>query len=48
MLGLDTHETKLGMASGKIVVACKDFLGKNETILDYNSIKNDYDETIEK
>ena len=48
MIGLDVHDTKLGMANGKVVVACKDFLGKNETILDYNSIKNDYDEVIEK
>ena len=48
ILGFDVHETKLGIANGKIVVACKDFLNKNETILDYNSIKNDYDEIVEK
>ena len=48
LLGIETHETKLGVANGKIVVACKDFLNKNETILDYNSIKNDYDEIIER
>ncbi len=48
LLGLETHETLLGIANSKIVVACKDFLNKNETILDYNSLKNDYDEKIEK
>ena len=48
LLGFETHETKLGYANEKIVVACKDFLNKNETILDYNSIKNDYDEIVEK
>ena len=48
MLGFDVHDVKLGFANDKIVVACKDFLNKNETILDYNSIKNDYDEVVEK
>lgn len=48
LLGFETHETKLGIANGKLVVACRDFLNKNETILDYNSIKNDYDEDVEK
>lgn len=47
-LGLETHKTKLGFANGKIVVACKDFLGSNETIIDYNMIKNEYDENVEK
>ena len=48
LIGLDTHETRLGIAGDKVVIACKDFLNKNETILDFNSIKNDYDEKIEK
>ena len=46
--GLETHETKLGFANGKIVVACKDFLESNETIIDYNMIKNEYDENVER
>jgi len=46
--GIDTHETKLGIADGKLVVACKDFLISSEVIIDYNSIKNDYDVNIEK
>lgn len=48
LLGFDVHETILGIANGKVVVACKDFLDKHETILDYNSIKNDYNEDIER
>jgi len=47
-IGLETHETRLGFANGKIVVACKDFLGSNETIIDYNMIKNEYDENVER
>lgn len=46
-IGLDTHETKLGIANGKLVVACKDFLNTSEVIFDYNSIKNEYDEKVE-
>ena len=46
-IGLETHETKLGFANGKIVVACKDFFNSNETIIDYNMIKNEYDENVE-
>lgn len=46
-IGLETHDTRLGIANGKIVVACKDFLNFKETIFDYNSIKNEYDETVE-
>ena len=48
LLDFDTHETKLGIANNKVVVACKDFLNSNETILDYNSLKNDYNENIER
>lgn len=47
-IGIETHKTKLGIANGKIVVACKDFLNSNETIIDYNMIKNEYDENVEK
>lgn len=47
-IGLEVHETKLGFSSGKIVVACRDFLDSNEIIIDYNMIKNEYDENVEK
>ncbi len=47
-IGLDVHKTKLGVANGKVVVACKDFLGSNEVIIDYNMIKNEYDEVVER
>ena len=48
MLGFKTHNTLLGIANDKVVVACQDFLKQNETILDYNSLKNDYNEQIEQ
>ena len=48
LLGLDVHETKLGIRDNKLVVACKDFLNTNEVIVDYNSLKNNYDFKIEK
>ncbi len=47
-IGIDSYKTKLGFANGKIVVACKDFLASNETIIDYNMIKNEYDEKVEQ
>lgn len=45
---IETHDTKLGIANNKVVVACKDFLKSNEIILDYNSIKNEYSEVVER
>ena len=47
-IGLETHETRLGIANDKVVVACRDFLNSSEVIFDYNAIKNEYDENIEK
>ena len=47
-IGIETHEVKLGIANEKVVVACKDFLKDDEIILDYNAIKNDFDENVEK
>lgn len=46
-IGIETHDTMLGIANDKLVVACKDFLNNNEYITDYNMIKNEYDENIE-
>ena len=48
LMGIEVHKTKLGFANGKIVVACKDFLDNYETIIDYNMMKNEYDENVEK
>ncbi len=47
-IGLETHRVLLGYANNKIVVACKDFLNSNEIIIDYNMIKNDYEENVER
>ncbi len=48
IVGIDTHDTKLGIKDNKIVVACKDFLKSNEVILNYNEIKNEYSLETEK
>lgn len=47
-IGIETHNTLLGISNEKLVVACKDFLNSNEYIIDYNMIKNEYDENIER
>lgn len=47
-VGLETHKTMLGTSNNKVVVACKDFLNDYEVILDYNMIKNEYDQKIEE
>ena len=47
-IGLEVHDTKLGISNQKLVVACKDFLNSSEVIVDYNSIKNEYDESVER
>lgn len=40
ILGYDVHETILGIKDSKIVVACKDFLDKNEYLLEFRTMKN--------
>ena len=47
-VGLETHKTRLGTSSNKLVVACRDFLNDYEVILDYNMIKNEYNQKIEE
>jgi len=47
-IGLPVHETILGITNEKLVVACKDFLSSYEVILDYNSLKNDHDDKLQK
>ena len=47
IIGIDTHDTSLGVLNGKLVVACKDFLETTEEIIDFNAIKNNYNEEIE-
>lgn len=48
MLGMEVHDTRLGVANRKVVVGCKDFFNSSEVIFDYNSIKNEDDENVEK
>lgn len=43
-IGIDVHKVKLGIFDNKLVVACNDFLSSTEVIIDYNALKNEYDE----
>lgn len=47
-IGLEVHQTKLGIKNGKLVVACKDFLKDNERLDEFRVIKNDYIENLEE
>ena len=47
-IGIPTHETILGIANDKLVVACKDFLSNTEEIIDFNAIRNNYNELTEE
>lgn len=48
IIGIDVHQTEVAVVNDKkVVVACKDFLNSSEVILDYNMLKNDYDEEVE-
>lgn len=40
LLGYPVHETKLGVRDGMLVVACKDFCGKDERLFEIRTIKN--------
>ena len=40
MLGIPDHETELGTKNNKLVVACKDFRGDDERLLEMRSLKN--------
>ncbi len=46
-IGIDVHETVLGIYKRKLVVACKDFNRDNEYLDEYTSIKNDYVEGLD-
>lgn len=48
LIGIETHETRLGTSDRKLVVACKDFLNNSEIILDYNILKNEYNKFVEQ
>ena len=47
IVGIPTHQTILGYYNEKLVVGCKDFLSNTEEIIDFNAIKNNYEEDIE-
>jgi hypothetical protein len=39
-LGISVHETLLGFSLNKIVVACKDFRAKGDTLIEFHDLKN--------
>jgi len=47
LLGYDVHQTELGIKSGKVVVACKDFTDNMHTLREFREIKNYYNEKLE-
>jgi hypothetical protein len=40
ILGIPVHQTALGIRDGKLVVACKDFLHRGDTLTEFYQIKN--------
>lgn len=44
-LGIDVHETVLGICEGKLVVGCRDFTEQAD-LLEYSQIKNTIDDSI--
>lgn len=48
MLGIDTHDTMLGIRNGKIVVACKDFCKVEGSLREIRTIKNVYNVELSK
>jgi hypothetical protein len=45
-IGIPVHKTVMGYRDGKIVVACRDFLGKGERLIEFRDIKNTYNEAL--
>lgn len=45
-VGILTHETILGIRDEKLVVACRDFLSSTELLIDFNSIRNEYNPVL--
>lgn len=48
MLGYSVHETLMGIRNKKLVVACKDFCEAPGELLEYRTLRNIYNEKIEK
>lgn len=46
-LKIPVHETRLGIYHNKVVVACKDFLGSNGKISEFEELKNRYSPEME-
>jgi len=47
LLGYDVHKTMLGIKSGKMVVACRDFTDQTHILREFREVKNYYNEKLE-
>ena len=48
ILGIDVHQTILGIRNGKLVVACKDFCQKEGSLREIRTLKNVYNNELSK
>lgn len=48
ILGIDAHETMLGVRNGKLVVACKDFCKNEGSLREIRTLKNIYNEELSR
>ena len=46
ILGYSVHKTVLGIRNGHIVVACKDFCGDKDSLIEFRQLKNTYNKTL--
>ena len=46
ILGIEAHETRLGIRNGKLVVACKDFCQTEGSLREIRTIKNVYNKEL--
>lgn len=47
LIGIEVQETKLIYTNNMIVTICKDFLSNYEIIMDYNMLRNEYNDKLE-
>lgn len=48
LIGVESHDTKLGIKDNKLVVACKDFLNQGEKLYEFREVKNEYVSGLEE
>lgn len=48
LLGIEAHDTMLGIRNGKLVVACRDFCKREGSLREIRTLKNIYNEELSK